>query len=213
MGAALVCGSMVIAGCGGATQSGFLGDYSRLRPVPGQKKAMRYMAPGFKLGAYKKVMVEPVRVALAHDSNAYVFEPLEMHKLSGALKEAVETELRGVVMVVDRAGPGVLVVRAALTDVTTANVAKGTASKLTPVGLGLNLVKLSSGNGTVGVGSATIEAELIDGGTQRRVAAFMDKQIGRRPDGRDLDKRWENAEGAFQYWAKRFRQRLIEAKR
>jgi hypothetical protein len=111
--------------------------------------------------------------------------------------------------IVDEAGPGVLRLRVAVTDAQGSKVAMDTLSTVVPVGLALSALEKVALGKTLTAGSVRIEAEALDGGTGKRLAAMVDERAGAKVSGR-LDKwsRWQDARDAFDFWGDRLRSRL-----
>jgi hypothetical protein len=68
--------------------------------------------------------------------------------------------------------------------------------------------KAASGD-NLGTGEAGTEIELLDSLTGERLAAAMDRRQGGKGVFRG---KWEDTKEAFDFWAKRFRQRLDEVR-
>jgi hypothetical protein len=62
----------------------------------------------------------------------------------------------------------------------------------------------------IAVGSVTIEAEFLDGGTNQRVAAVVDRRSGTKALRSKFDGKWADVKLSFDYWAQRLRARLAE---
>lgn len=67
------------------------------------------------------------------------------------------------------------------------------------MGIAVNLIKKGSGGEYTGVGSASVEVEILDSLTNERIAAGIDKAPGGKLDMGKLSP----AESAFAYWAER----------
>jgi hypothetical protein len=63
----------------------------------------------------------------------------------------------------------------------------------------------------VGVGGAAMEAEIVDAVTGKQVAAVVESKQGSRVPFSNLGE-WGTAKGVMDSWAKRFKERLEEAK-
>jgi len=154
-------------GCGApsAKQSGFLEDYSRLnRPEDGGPAS--FTDSSADLGAFDRVLVEPIQIIFTDDAQAQRADAAEVRALADEFRAELERLLGGERQLVESRAPGVLVVRGALTDArrTTAILNVHPATKLSGAGLGW----------------AAAEIEAIDGGTGRRVYAYMDRREGNR---------------------------------
>jgi hypothetical protein len=185
--------------------SGFLGDYSQLKPGGKDRALLVYVDPSARWREYKAVFVQPVQFW----GGAKV-EPEQQQNLSNyyynKIREHVSTQLP----LADTPGPGVLEVRAALTDTTTATPVLRTVSVVVPQARLLNSVKNLATGSYAFVGVAQSEMEVRDGGTGRRLAAAVDRRSGGLSI-RNADVwEWGDAENAMDYWSERVAQRLGE---
>jgi hypothetical protein len=75
-------------------QSGFLGDYSQLKPGSDDQAALVYLKPGTDFKPYSKIMFERVAVTLAPSSESREIDPTILKELTdyyqNALVEAVK---------------------------------------------------------------------------------------------------------------------------
>lgn len=155
---------------------------------------------------YDRFILDPVLVYFHDSSRASAVDPQELMELTSALGEEVAQELAdGGYQVVKSPGPGVLRIRAAITDVDAArpgvNVAAKAAGALT---LGQAFFVPA-----VDIGRASIEAEMRDATTGERVAVFVDARKGKRFGSTIASTRkWAHAKDAFKVWAQRLRHRL-----
>lgn len=205
---------VVVAACGatrstGVRPTGFLGDLSGLQPVGEDGRDIRvYVREPGVLGAYDRFLLDPVLFYFHESSQAGAVNPEELGELAASLREKVEEQLlEGGYAVVAEPGPGVLRVRAALTDVDPSSGAANVAAKATgaAVGPGAFLVP------TIDLGRAAIEVEMRDAISGERVLAFLDSRRGRRFGGTVAGaRRWGHANAAFGSWAEEFRRRLDE---
>ena len=76
-----------------------------------------------------------------------------------------------------------------------------------PIGLGVSLIKKGATGEYMGIGSATMEGEILDSTTNERIAAVIDEKPGGKLDIGKLSP----AKSAFEFWAKRLRAFLDEA--
>lgn len=147
------------AGCAtqASTQSGFLRDYSSLRPTSdGSDKlkariALHAPEPA-ALARYRGAYLDPVVVSVTG------LDAEQTTSLSEILTRSLSEEVGKTWPLVGNPGPGVLRVRAAITGVTKANVA---------LNLAMTAVATPLSNG-----GAAAEAEIVDGQTGRRIAAL-----------------------------------------
>lgn len=112
-------GSLVaLAACSGTVgvePSGFLGDYSQLKPGHGDQAQLVYINPEADFSPYKRVLVEPVIVwerTAGLDASEEEFVSLA-NDLGSALRKQLELEFE----LVESPGPGTLRIRTAITHV------------------------------------------------------------------------------------------------
>lgn len=196
-------------------ESGFLGDYSKLQPDPKDADLLIYAKNEGVLKNFSKFILEPVTVYLLPEAQQRGIDPEQLAKLAQYFTDAITDELSesGRYELVTQSGPGVLVLRVAITNLeptggkTNAAVqgAAVAASTVVAPGVGLLAPRLS-------VGKVAIEGELDDSVSGERMVAFMTSKSGRRFfSGLRAYKKWGDIEAAFRSWAKNFRERLDKA--
>lgn len=190
------------------TTSGFLGDYGALHPRPDDPEVLVYRDRAGVLGEYDRFLVEPVLVYFHPEARGGGIDPAEVEELAADLRAAAVAQLEdGGYEVVDEAGPGVLRIRAALTDVVPVNPTANVGTKLAATAVGVGLL-----TPRIDLGRASIEAEMLDGASGERVAAFVASSRGKRYSSPIQGaKRWGDVRAAFQAWAELLRERLDAA--
>lgn len=161
----VVCGSLVA--CVGAPKkqhSGFLGDYSKLKPTEKFEGAFFWESP--KLKDYKKVMVDPVVVHFAPNAGGIGIDPGKLKQLTDRATQELMKVVAKRNQLVRNPGPGVARVRTAITDI----------KKTTPV------ANIHPGSALIGMGlgGASFEGEIVDSLTGERLAAIYDTKPGSR---------------------------------
>jgi hypothetical protein len=170
-------------------QSGFLSDYSALKPDKyGNSGLLWAEKQGFDWKKYRKVMLDPVVVYFHPQASSKAIQPDEVAKLAMFFREAVVTELQGAYPVVNSPGPDVLRIRAAITDVVPASPA-------------LNVVTTAVAFVPLDLGGAAIEAEFLDSMTSERLAAMVDRKKGSSFDLKGGFTELGHAKAAFKEWA------------
>ena len=187
---------LIQCGCGGGvTKTGYLTDYSRLQKE--SDSTLRYVNTR----------------ALARYSN-FIVNRVEVHLHSGAKSKGKLTQKEindltnymhaRVVKAVEDSGnrvayqpaAGVARIRIALTDIN-----KSTAASLLPQ------AKLAG----IGLGGASMEAEIIDSKTGEQIGAVVEAQKGSRIPFANLGE-LDAAKQVMNDWAKRFQKRLESAR-
>jgi len=190
----LLCAVMVIGGCGPKkpATTGFLSDYSRLEPFSGT--SLRYIDRA-ALGTYSSFIIDPVAARIYGEAKAKISAE-DMQDITSYMHAAIVRELSDGYTIAYRPGPGVARIRVAITDLKKSN----------PV---LNTIPQSKLMG-VGLGAASMEAEMIDSQTGRQIGAVVESQIGERLSLAGMTT-WGDAKQIMDNWAKRFKKRLDEA--
>jgi hypothetical protein len=184
--------------------SGFLDDYSILRPGGPDEVALVYRDPDAAWGSYDKVMFEPVTL---WRSGAKSLDPVperDLLRLIADLEGAVRRRLGDGFELVDQARPGVLRIRLAITDARASD-------PVLDVLRGRDAGDVTPGSGPVDpetrrfIEGAQIEGEIRDAVTDRLLAAGVDRR--RREGALPIDT-WAEVDRALAFWAERVCARL-----
>ena len=193
------------------SRSGFLGDYSQLQPGKSGEAKLLYIHPTADFSKYDKVMIDRVQLWKSDepDSPLGSLSPKDQQFLVDTLYSSLEEKLSGDYEIVDQPGPGVLRIRAAVTEARKSKPVLDLASNVTPIGLGLTYSKRIVFGTHTSVGLVTGEMELLDSQTNERLAAAVDRRAGTKVL-RGKFARWGDVKDAFDYWARRVQTRLAE---
>jgi hypothetical protein len=175
--------------------SGFLVDYSQLKPGPQGGIAKVYKKEGVNFSKYSKIMMDHVVFFFKDDAQEKGIDPIEMAELSHKFHKEARAALGSAYPFVEEPGPNVMRVRVAITDLE--------LPKRTP---GM-LKSIMTGKGP-GLGEISMEFEFLDSENNERIAAGVDHRTGTRLESM---RRFSTAEDAFKFWAQRLRLRLDEA--
>jgi hypothetical protein len=205
LGVVLLTICSAIAWAAELSSSGFISGNPAFEPDKDRPGAVIYRKPGVATSSYKKILIDPIEIFIAADSEYKGLSPDESKAITDALRQALVKELEPDYPVVDEPGDGVLGIRLAITNVHMQTKKRGLLG-YTPIGL----VVTTAGNlagARMELSRATIEAELLDGGTNEQVAALIDP-LGDNKD--DEKPSWEEIGKRLEYYAKRLRARLEE---
>jgi len=210
----MVVAVMVIFACATTEQvpnvrmSGFLGDYSKLHPGrPGQAE-FTYRDTGVDLSKYRKAMLDPVQIWAAENNSALSDlsredQQLLVDYLYVALRDALAKDYT----LVNEPGPDVMRIRCAITEARADSPVKDLLSTVTPIGLGISYAKRLATGTHSGVGIVSVEGELLDSTTGKRIAAVIDRRAGTKSlVGKPT--RWGDVQDAFNFWARRMQTNL-----
>ncbi|AJO78397.1 MULTISPECIES: DUF3313 domain-containing protein [Pseudomonas] len=180
---ALCIVSLGLAGCSSnVTQpdeySGFLGDYSQLKEAksPSGVEVMRWVDPKLDLKRYRSVYIEPTQFYPKPQPTAKIPQNT-LNGINRYYDEALKREIGKDLPLATGPGPGVIVVRAAITAVSSKT--QGLKPyEIIPVALVAAAVSTASGirdqETTLGT-----EAQFIDGGTNKVLAQVVRKGSGK----------------------------------
>jgi hypothetical protein len=129
--------------------SGFLKNYQQLQTMPGQNNTRYYEKPNATWSQYKRIMIDPVRILSnqSHDKKTMSLRDRQMlaRYFEIAMQNAVGLRYR----IVQKPGPGVIRVRAAVTDA-------------------------KSARSWFGSGLVSMEGEILDSTDNSRLIAIVD---------------------------------------
>lgn len=206
---ALLLGGCAAGGMKTVEQSGFLGDYSQLQPGGKDRVALLYIKPGANLRSYDKIMFDRVMVMLSDDAEYRAIDPALLKELTDYYQQALFNAVKDGYQVVDQPGPGVLRVRTAITELKPSKPVANTMSSITPPGIVASLAVKIASDDNLGTGEAGTEFEFLDAMSAERLAAGVDRRQGGKGMFRG---KWDDTKDAFDFWAKRFRTQLDEAR-
>ena len=222
VGGCVVAGALLVAGCastdsdlsavlgsgtgvtatdtGHLTESGFLTDYARLKPVDWTDGIQCWRDTHVDAGKFDKVLISRIMVSLKPGQRQGI-DPTDLKTLTDYFHDSLAKALQPQMQVVDKAGRGVLVLRIALTDLVPTGVAESMAGTLVPYGFvaeaGSGVATGRPAGSTPYLGETGVEMQFRDGASGRVIAECRDTEIGRKY-ATDLDK---SAVGAAQTWA------------
>ena len=186
--------------------SGFLGDYSQLAPREGYQAQEVYVSPDAAWKTYNAVYIEAVTLWVSDESKKPSAEEQKM--LTDLLYKGLHDKIAEKFKIAEKPGPGVIKIRAALTQAKGARVVLNTVSTVVPqartagtvLGLGTDTAAL--------VGTASMEAEATDAISNERLAAVVDSRAGTKGVTRMLFK-WADVEAICDHWGERTRDFLV----
>ena len=189
-----------IAACGTTQEtahSGFLRDYSKLKPDPAFDGARRYQNPAKPLRRYNKFILDPVVVHFAPNAEGIAINPEEIKELTDYFHSQAVKALSERYRVANRSGPNTLRLRVAITGI----------DKTVPIFNIHPAMKLSG----IGLGGASMEGEALDSQTGERVIAVVDTRKGSRAAiGAGLQT-LGHAKQVMDFWIERFIKQLDKA--
>lgn len=184
--------------------SAFVEGKVALKPDPDRHGAYSFHKAGTDLGRYNRIVIVPMEIWIHPNSKYKGISPNELKALADRFREILVDELEPAYPVVHKAGPGTMVLRLAITGVKLKKKKRGLFG-YTPIGF-----VAGAATGTyrkIILKDATIEAELLDAGTSKRLGVLVDTGIAEATDNIS----WQDIEKSLRFYAKRFRGRLDKA--
>lgn len=156
--------------------SGFFGqDASLLQPGTGNQAAMVYTNPNAQWSQYNKIFLQPVEF---WDDPSTTVSASDQQMLGNYFYNQLKEDLSKNFTMVDRPGPGVLVLRVAIVNAATATPGLRTVSVVVPQLRVLNSVQSLATGSYAFAGSAEAEMKATDGATNQFLAGAVDKRSG-----------------------------------
>jgi hypothetical protein len=189
-------------------KSGFLGDYSMLRPGGDGKELLYYENPEADWPAYNKIFLAPVAYYGGRDTYPKGFTRADLQKLVNRFYYILYNDLAEDYQMVDEPAPHTLRIQMALTSVGESSQAADSVSAVAPVIVNpiRNFAGSLSGE-TIFAGQASIEVKITDGLTGALLYAAVDRRVGQRTMS-STTSRSADVEEIMWYWGDLARYRL-----
>jgi hypothetical protein len=190
-----------------AETSGFLDDYSRLRPGPAEGATWVYRNPDARVAAYDRILFEPVAVWRSGKRSLDAIPEEDLQRLAAEFQRAVRSRLAADYRLVDAAGPGILRVRLAITAARREDRALDVFTFAVPPEHPVPDTEQLDAAMHALVVAAAIEGELSDSVTGEVIATGVDLRGERR-----ALRTWGDVRAALDRWAAWLAGRLREAR-
>jgi len=219
---AIILALMLLSGCAGpvstrneswptnAPYSGFLADYSKLRPDPAHPGTLIYVDHSLNLRPYTKVIIDPVQVFLTENLDYRGVQPEVLLRMTNTLSAGFEKVMQPDYQVVKAAGPDVLRIRLAITNVHPVELPLK-PSDFIPIKALVNVKHAAAGESPRLV-ELSAELEILDPAGRIVMSAVSTRQGDHTLKQGDKIT-WADLTPILNAWANRFRQILNEAQR
>ncbi|HGY2299322.1 TPA: DUF3313 domain-containing protein [Pseudomonas putida] len=213
----LLCAALLAVGACSSNRvdpkdySGFLKDYSRLQEAksPSGAPVMRWIDPKVNINQYSQVFIEPSQF-YPKPQPTPVISAQTLGEITRYFNEALRREIGGVMPLANGPGPGVIVVRPAITAVSTSN--EGLKPyEVIPIALIAAGVNTAAGGRDQDVDVA-VEAAFLDGANQKVLAQVVRKGAGQELENDTQKLTLNDVKPVLDGWAKDMRASFIEAK-
>ncbi len=171
------------------TRSGFLTDYARLKPVAALDGIECWRDARLNPKQFDKVMISRIVVSIKppkseKEGEQTTIDPSDLKTLTDYFHASLVKALSPQMPVVDKAGPGVVVIRIALTDLVPTTVTDSLAGTLVPYAFiaeaGSGVATGRPAGSTPYLGETGMEMQFRDGANGQVIAECRDTQIGRK---------------------------------
>jgi len=191
--------------------SGFLRDYSQLKAIEGKPGEWEYVKPGVNWRPYTKIMVRPMEVWVNPGADYPAIQVELYRRIESTIREIVTQQFEaGGYQLVDRPGPGVLVMHYALTGVTP--VRQGLLpSDVLPIKAAITAVRYATGTEAYYV-ALSGEMEALDGATAERLYAVVGARRSFATTLKSDEITWDELRDSVTYFANQWRTRLDRAR-
>jgi hypothetical protein len=203
---ALIAIAAMFGGCAETKQaktvqeSGFLTDYSRLKPGAKDEALLQYKNPDANLKRYDKVMIVPVLIFKPQEASEA--EVTDLQTLAGNFNTYLARELARDYQLVRAPEPGTLKIEAAITGADKSGRTMDLISSVLPIGMVVSAGKNFVTGKPTGVGESSAEIRITDAATGKVVAEAVDSRVGGK-DPSGMFNAWNDADKAMEYWARR----------
>ncbi|MBY8945994.1 DUF3313 domain-containing protein [Pseudomonas sp. SH10-3B] len=213
----LCVASIAMAGCASkVTQpdeySGFLSDYSQLKEAksPSGAEVMRWVDPKLDLSRYTAVYIEPTQFYPKPQATAKIPDST-LNGINTYFNQALKRELGKSLLLANGPGPGVMVVRAAITAVSSKT--EGLKPyEFVPVALVAAAVSTGAGirdqETTLGT-----EAQFLDGANGTVLAQVVRKGTGKPLSNDSQVMKADDVKGVIDGWASDLHQSYVKLKK
>jgi hypothetical protein len=186
--------------------SGFLPDYSLLKPVPGKEGRYAWTAPDAELRAYTKLILAPLSVWIDPDAQYRGFAADVVQRLASIYQAAFASVLAPEYPVVGQPGPGVAVCRFAITGVTP-DRPQFRPRDVVPVMAAFRVVRAATGT-SAQVARVSAEIACEDSITQRLLIEAVVTGVGTKQFSENQPITWDDVQPVLAGWAQDFKDRL-----
>ncbi len=185
--------------------SGFLSDYSQLKETSDKFMGHSYLVPDAldRMPNYTAVMIDQPEIFIAANSKYKGIKPDDMKVLADAFRTSMSQSLAQDFMIVEQAGPNVLYVRFAITNLQLKKKKRGLLS-YTPVGLVASAAKSALTQDItkkIDLKGLVMEMEVLDSNSEEQLAAAVEVRSGSKEEPAS----WAELEAMIGVYAQRMR--------
>lgn len=190
-------------------KSGFLSDYSKLsQDDPLTVADWLYVNKSANFKGYDKIILKHATFFIKDDAEYKGIQADEMNDLAETTHQAFVKALSDAYTFTDEPGPGVMVLRIAITDLVPNKAVIGTVTSIIPVGIVISGAKKLTTGTHIGMGGVSFEGELLDSQTNEVLMAIVNSSTGKKYKiGKSVTK-WGQVKEIFKVYSGILRKRL-----
>jgi hypothetical protein len=187
--------------------SDFIEQPPVMKPIPDMPGAWHWNKPDADFKSYDKALLTYIEIFIAPDSEYKGIDADQMKILADSMRAVMTDALEPDTPVVSKAGPGVIILRIAITNVHLGKP-KHQVGQYLPIGLAVSGIKKLAGKSrNLSLKDASVEAEMFDPQTGERVAVRIDTKPLRNMNDESEEMSWETIEESLKVYGNRFRDR------
>ncbi len=190
----------------------FLSECKGFTPDPDRPGLFVYTAPNYHPRNYSRFIFEPIEIWIDPDSEYKGVQPDELKKITDTFRKAITDGIGDAYPIVDKSGPGVAIVRVALTNVYLKKK-KWKVVNYTPWGAAAKGVQKAAGN-NIALTAVRLEVEMLDSQSGQRLRMLVDMQAGEKlrkkleKEKKNAETTWADVEKTLEVYAKRLRKHM-----
>lgn len=186
--------------------SGFLQDYTRLKPVPDKEGRYAWTAPDAELRPYTRFVLPPMEVWIDRDAQYRGLSADVVQRLAGIYQSSFARVLAPEYAVVSQPGPGIATCRFAITGLTPERPGF-TPLDVIPIKAAFTLVRAATGTAAQ-VARVSAEIECQDSVSRKPLIEAVITGVGERKFVEGQPITWPEVEPVLASWAQDFKTRL-----
>ena len=187
-----------------AKPSGFLSDYSKLKPSKLHDDNLYYQNPKTDFSKYKFLYLNPIKIHFAPNKKGTTVSPNDLKTLTDYFAQQItkpldeNSKFKFIKEINDHNISQTIILDVAITGLEPSNPLLNIhpATKIT----------------AAGVGGASFEAQASDAKSNQTLVSLVETRTGYRMSFGTGLSTWGHTKAVMEYWGKRFRNRLLEAK-
>jgi hypothetical protein len=210
LGCAVVTAGFALVSCSTSrSPSGFLANFDQLNAGYGTEDAVAsFVAPDANIRAYHSLMIDPVTTVIANPA----VSPQASEQIASYVLDALHNEFRQHIAIATAPGPGVMRLRAALTDVISGYPVEG---KPVTTRHGHPQATFSGNIGddalAAFISKVSFEYEVVDSVSGKRLVALVDHRLGNKREA-TAETSWAAIRSGANVGAKKIVQRYTYAR-